>query len=375
MAAAACGAVLLTSTPAFVSSVQTSSSAIVSPVNLRGANFNVDTVPQASGQQASFFDVQAASSSASGGSSVLCKVAAFGAAAVVASSLRSSTTRTGRRAEPVSAAMAAAAAAKAAAASGAVKTAGAVAGSATTGTLKKSSEDQVFDEELDKRKMMPTDRGTPEYERYMKQKKAQWQTEWDARTSRDGESFGQNAGARKDGDLYDILETTNGAWSGIGSPTDFDPALQVGAMEPLGYFDPLGFCKDKGAENFYNFRCAEIKHGRVAMMAAVGAVVQHYVKFPGFQDVPSGLAAVNVAPGSYAAIALIGVSGVLELGVWTEKGDKIPGNFGDPLGLDQYTREMRERELNNGRMAMFAAIGIIVAELYTGLDAIEQFGL
>ena len=38
-------------------------------------------------------------------------------------------------------------------------------------------------------------------------------------------------------------------------------------------------------------------------------------------------------------------------------------------------KEMREREINNGRFAMFAAIGIIVAELYTGKDAIEQFGL
>ena len=34
-----------------------------------------------------------------------------------------------------------------------------------------------------------------------------------------------------------------------------------------------------------------------------------------------------------------------------------------------------ERELNNGRFAMFAAIGIIAAELYTGKDAVEQFGL
>ena len=34
-----------------------------------------------------------------------------------------------------------------------------------------------------------------------------------------------------------------------------------------------------------------------------------------------------------------------------------------------------EREINNGRFAMFAAIGIIAAELYTGKDAIEQFGL
>ena len=38
-------------------------------------------------------------------------------------------------------------------------------------------------------------------------------------------------------------------------------------------------------------------------------------------------------------------------------------------------QEFREREINNGRFAMFAAIGIIAAELYTGKDAIEQFGL
>ena len=30
---------------------------------------------------------------------------------------------------------------------------------------------------------------------------------------------------------------------------------------------------------------------------------------------------------------------------------------------------MREREINNGRFAMFAAIGIIAAELYTGKDS------
>ena len=35
----------------------------------------------------------------------------------------------------------------------------------------------------------------------------------------------------------------------------------------------------------------------------------------------------------------------------------------------------KEREINNGRFAMFAALGIISAELYTGKDAIEQFGL
>merc|ERR1719229_1440871 len=155
----------------------------------------------------------------------------------------------------------------------------------------------------------------------------------------------------------------------------FNPAVQMGAMAPMGYFDPAGFCKKGDESGFRTFRAAEIKHGRVAMMAAVGAVAQHYVKFPGFEAVPSGLSAVTSAPGSYGMIALFLVAGALELGVWTEDPSKEPGNFGDPLGLGQYNDEMRAKELNNGRFAMFAAAGIIAAELVTGKDAIEQFGL
>merc|ERR1712039_859424 len=102
----------------------------------------------------------------------------------------------------------------------------------------------------------------------------------------------------------------------------FDPATQIGAMAPLGYFDPAGFSK-KGDENgFRTLRAAEIKHARVAMMAAVGAVVQHFVKIPGFEEVPSGLSAVTTAPGSYGTVALFAVAGGLELGVWTEDPSK-----------------------------------------------------
>merc|ERR1712013_58830 len=126
---------------------------------------------------------------------------------------------------------------------------------------------------------------------------------------------------------------------------------------------------------FRGLRAAEIKHGRVAMMAALGGVVQHYVKFPGFEKVPAGLSAAITAPGSYGFIALFGVAGFLELSAWTEDASKEPGNFGDPVGLNMYTQEMREKEINNGRFAMFAAIGIIAAELLTGKDAIEQLGL
>ncbi|CAJ1413917.1 unnamed protein product [Effrenium voratum] len=162
-----------------------------------------------------------------------------------------------------------------------------------------------------------------------------------------------------------------GVGKGGGSPS-FDPSTQIGAMDPLGFFDPAGFCKKGDEAGFRNFRAAEIKHGRVAMMAALGAVAQHYIKFPGFESVPSGLAASITAPGSYGFVALFGLSGILELAAWTESDDKEPGNFGDPLGLNQYNQE---REINNGRFAMFAALGIVAAELYTGKDAIEQFGL
>ncbi|OLP83973.1 Fucoxanthin-chlorophyll a-c binding protein F, chloroplastic [Symbiodinium microadriaticum] len=159
------------------------------------------------------------------------------------------------------------------------------------------------------------------------------------------------------------------------APPPFDPAQQVGALPPLGFFDPAGFSKVGDEVGFKNLRAAEIKHGRVAMMAALGGVVQHYVKFPGFDSVPAGMGAVTTAPGTYGFVALFLASGAMELAVWTEDPSKEAGNFGDPAGLGQYNEEMRNKELNNGRFAMFAALGIIAADLATGKDAMQQFGL
>merc|ERR1712118_334554 len=83
-------------------------------------------------------------------------------------------------------------------------------------------------------------------------------------------------------------------------PPPFDPSKQGGAMAPLGFFDPLGFSQMQSARSdFRHLRAAELKHGRVAMMASVGAVAQHYIKFPGFEKVPAGLAAVTTPPGTY----------------------------------------------------------------------------
>merc|ERR1719333_1306803 len=231
---------------------------------------------------------------------------------------------------------------------------------------------------------MVQERGTAAYDKAMAQKQARNTRAWEKYTGRNPDgNFGD---VTKAGDVnpYDPFSNVQSGFTLEANRSGFDtgefnPAMQIGVTEPLGYFDPLGFCAKGDAEVFRKFRTAELKHGRVAMMGALGAVVQHYVKFPGFEKVPSGLSAVNEAPGSYGAIALFLVSGVLELGVWTESENKEPGNFGDPLGWSQvgggYTDDMRNRELNNGRMAMFAVMGIIVAELLTGKDGIEQLGL
>ncbi|CAK0835355.1 unnamed protein product [Prorocentrum cordatum] len=183
-------------------------------------------------------------------------------------------------------------------------------------------------------------------------------------------------GAANGGSLGAALPVGAAAALAPPAPPPFDPATQLGAMAPLGFFDPAGFSKVGDEEGFRNLRTAELKHGRVAMMAALGFVAQQYIQFPGFESVPAGVGAVTTAPGTYGFVALFLFSGAMELAVWTQDPKKEVGNFGDPLGLSNifgYDEDMRHKELNNGRFAMFAAIGILSAELLTGKVGLSQF--
>ena len=114
----------------------------------------------------------------------------------------------------------------------------------------------------------------------------------------------------------------------------------------------------------------------LAMMASIGLVAQHYWKLPGFENLPSGFSVLGTQEGLLGLFALFLVSGCLE-NSWREdpNGAKEPGNFGDPFGLQMYTQDMRMKELNNGRMAMISVLGIFAAEMVSGKDAIQQFGL
>ena len=156
---------------------------------------------------------------------------------------------------------------------------------------------------------------------------------------------------------------------------NFSKETQIGAMDPVGFFDPLDLCKDEAT--FKDYRAKEIKHGRLAMMGALGMLTQSLVQLPGFENVPKDVSAATVGNGQTGFLLTIAIIAVLEATVFVQDESKEPGNFGNPLPLvgDDYSDEMRARELNNGRIAMFAAVGQIAAGLYTGKSGIEQFGV
>jgi len=156
-------------------------------------------------------------------------------------------------------------------------------------------------------------------------------------------------------------------------PPPFNPADQLGALPPTGFFDPMGFTSVGDEAGFRQMRAAEIKHGRVAMMASIGAVGQHFIRFPGFEKCTGTFGAALQGAGTLGLFFLTVSVSILEL-AWRDDPELEAGNFGNPFNIDLYNDEWRNKELSNGRMAMIAVLGIWGAEVATGKDAIQQFG-
>lgn len=158
-------------------------------------------------------------------------------------------------------------------------------------------------------------------------------------------------------------------------PPKWELGKMIGAQAPLGTFDPLGFSPDEAT--FKDLRAKELKHGRLAMMGAVGLLFQSVVQVPGMEGVPKNIFAITQGNGLIGGVAILAIIGVLEAAVFVQDPNKEPGNFGNPLPLvgNDYSDEMRAKELNNGRMAMGSFLLVALTSIATGKSAIQQFGL
>lgn len=161
------------------------------------------------------------------------------------------------------------------------------------------------------------------------------------------------------------------------------PEKEVGVLPPVGFWDPLDLVT-KGPygtreENFYHYRGVEVKHGRIAMAATLGMLVQETTRFQGFlspgqnlefSDVPNGLAALDVVPliGWVQIAALIGAHEVIV----KQREGKKPGDFGTGyFGValdDQSAKQLRllNVEVSNGRLAMLGILGMFASEIVHG---------
>ena len=154
----------------------------------------------------------------------------------------------------------------------------------------------------------------------------------------------------------------------------FDVQGLAGISAPLGFWDPAGFSNGTPETKMRFYREVEIKHSRVAMLAAVGfPLAEHWHPlWGGTIDVPSYIAFQATPLQTFWPI-VVGAIAVLETysvftferpfdlfysgsgGFWNIRADHPPGDMGfDPLNLkpDEAAarREMETKELNHGRV-------------------------
>ena len=168
------------------------------------------------------------------------------------------------------------------------------------------------------------------------------------------------------------------------------PKILDGTMAGDAGFDPLGFSKSQ--KTLLWMREAEIKHGRLAMLAAVGWPVSELLH----KEIASTFHLQSILAGGGRAPSLLngGLNSVYAFGVLTgaiaaagflegkamQEGsifwgrDKAPGykpgDFGfDPLNLN--SKAMETREIKNGRLAMIAITVYAFSEASSGKPVTE----
>ena len=157
-----------------------------------------------------------------------------------------------------------------------------------------------------------------------------------------------------------------------------------GVLAPFGFFDPLDLVPED-QDQIRMYREAELIHGRVCMMAAVGFLVQE--NFHPIFGSASGPVIRQLDQVLSTEIGQLGGSILLlaiffseiwrarvgwkepEVETWALRSNYKMGDLGfDPLGysakMDQTAfLAMQNKELNNGRLAMIGVAGMTAQEL------------
>lgn len=170
-----------------------------------------------------------------------------------------------------------------------------------------------------------------------------------------------------------------------------------GVSQPFpNVFDPFNLAAGATVKDIRRWRESELIHGRVAMLAALGFIVQENVKdIPNFtpfgvhiqgpaiyhfQQIRQGfweplLIAIGLAE-SYRVTIGWATPTAENFNYLKDESEYNLGDLGfDPLGLKptdpEGLKEMQTKELNNGRLAMIAIAGFVGQELLFQREFLE----
>jgi hypothetical protein len=153
---------------------------------------------------------------------------------------------------------------------------------------------------------------------------------------------------------------------------------EIGAQEPLGFWDPLNMVYNVDQDRFDRLRYVELKHGRIAMLAVTGHITTTSgarlagdIDYSGtsFASIKTGIAGLSDIPTS-GLLQIVAFIGFLELFVMKDvKGNgDFAGDFrnGFAPGWDKLSEEEKNEkraiELNQGRAAQMGILGLMVHE-------------